>query len=182
MFAQKSNKIRIKVVEDDVGAPGRSSFLAPHGPSGSPPASTASLDAELSSAQLDLRLIGFEAPQSSTRRCRLGYAVAAAYSFELALSHNLHRHPHLPVVGSFSRAVWITNRQSEKCSLHQPMAGRPVVAQLAECQPAVRSAYSSSAVSGLALLPELGRLWLHLQQLPYRRAWHVGRELLCDEE
>lgn len=27
-------------------------------------------------------------------------------------------------------------------------------------------------------LPELGSFWLHLKQLPHRRAWHIGREFL----
>lgn len=78
-----------------------------------PAARAASLDAELSSAHLDLRLIGFEAAQSSPCGGRLGDAVAAAHSFKLALAHDLHRHPDLPVIGSFSRAARTTNRQSE---------------------------------------------------------------------
>ena len=74
---------------------------------------SASLDVELSSAHLDLRLIGFEAAQSPASRCRLGNPVAAADSFKLALTHDLHRHPDLPVVGPFSRAAQATNTQSE---------------------------------------------------------------------
>lgn len=82
--------------------------------------SAASLDAELSSAHLDLRLIGFEAAQSSTGRCRLGNPVAAPHSFKLALTHHLHRHPDLPIIGSLSRAARMTNRQSEKSTFQQP--------------------------------------------------------------
>lgn len=72
------------------------------------------VDAEPSSADLDLRLVGFEAAQSSTCCCRLGDPVAAANSFKLALTHDLHCHPYLPVVGPFSRAGrGQINRQSE---------------------------------------------------------------------
>lgn len=58
-----------------------------------------------SSVVLDLRLIGFEAAQSSSRCRRLGNPVAAADSFKLALTDDLHRHPDLPIIGSLSRAA-----------------------------------------------------------------------------
>lgn len=59
----------------------------------------------LSSVVLDLRLIGFEAAQSSSRRRRLGDPVAAANSFKLALTDDLHRHPDLPIIRSLCRAA-----------------------------------------------------------------------------
>lgn len=59
----------------------------------------------LSSVVLDLRLIGFEAAQSSSRCRRLGDPVAAANSFKLALTDDLHRHPDLPIIRSFCRAA-----------------------------------------------------------------------------
>lgn len=59
----------------------------------------------LSSVVLDLRLIGFEAAQSSSRCRRLGDPVAAANSFKLALSDDLHRHPDLPVIRPLCRAA-----------------------------------------------------------------------------
>lgn len=59
----------------------------------------------LSSIILDLRLIGFEASQSSARCCRLGNPVAAANPFELAFTNNFHRHPDLPIICSLSRAA-----------------------------------------------------------------------------
>lgn len=54
---------------------------------------------------MDLRLIGFEAAQSSSRRCRLGNPVAAANTFKLALSDDLHRHADFPIIRSFCRAA-----------------------------------------------------------------------------
>lgn len=59
----------------------------------------------LSSVVLDLRLIGFEAAQSSSRCRRLGDPVAAANSFKLALTDDLHRHPDLPIIRSFCWAA-----------------------------------------------------------------------------
>lgn len=109
--------------------------------------------AERSSVDVDLRLIGFEAAQSSACCCRLGDAVAAAHSFKLAFAHHLHRHTDLPVVGPLSGAA------------------------------RTRAVRHTSALTGTGTsLPELGRFWLHLQQLPHGRARHVGRELLCDGE
>ena len=69
----------------------------------------------LSSVVLDLRLIGFEAAQSSSRRRRLGDPVAAANSFELALTDDLHRHPDLPVVGSLCRAAHTGSGTERPC-------------------------------------------------------------------
>lgn len=77
-----------------VGDPSSAAALAQHGGP--------------SSAHLHLRLVGFEAAQSSTGCCGLGDPVAAAHSFKLALPHNLHRHPHLPVVGPLGRAAHST--------------------------------------------------------------------------
>lgn len=57
-----------------------------------------------SSVVLDLRLIGFEAAQSSPCCCRLCNPVAAANSFKLALTDDLHRHSDLPIIGPLSGA------------------------------------------------------------------------------
>lgn len=58
-----------------------------------------------SSVVLDLRLIGFEAAQSSSCCCRLGDPVTAPDSFKLAFTHDLHCHTNLPVVRSLCRAA-----------------------------------------------------------------------------
>lgn len=116
MFAQKNKKNIIKDVKDP------SPVATPHGCGC---VSVGGVDAEPSSADLDLRLVGFEAAQSSTCCCRLGDPVAAANSFKLALTHDLHRHPYLPVVGPFSRAGrGQTNRQSEHPD-HEQCASPP---------------------------------------------------------
>lgn len=57
-----------------------------------------------SSVVLDLRLIGFETAQGSSGCRRLGNAVAATNSFELAFTNDFHSDSNLSVVGSLSRA------------------------------------------------------------------------------
>lgn len=59
----------------------------------------------LSSVVLDLRLIGFEAAQSSSRCRRLGNPVASANSFKLALTDDLHCHTDLTIIRPLSRAA-----------------------------------------------------------------------------
>ena len=48
-------------------------------------------------------MVGFQAAQCSSSGGRLGDAVAAAHTFELALAHDLHRHPDLAVVRPLRR-------------------------------------------------------------------------------
>lgn len=129
-----------------VGDPSSAAALAQHGGP--------------SSAHLHLRLVGFEAAQSSTGCCGLGDPVAAAHSFKLALPHNLHRHPHLPVVGPLGRAAHSTKTWGSEWERRGSAARR----------------------GGGGHPPEFGRFWLHLQQLPHRRARHIGGEFLCNEE
>lgn len=139
---RKKNKEKkiIKGVKENLGDGGT--------PPSPPAALAARLDAELRSAHLDLRLVGFEAAQSSACRCRLGDAVAAAHSFKLALTHHLHRHPDLPVVGSFSRAARATNRRSESCKLWQEQSLHSAAAWLSYLNLAVSGSISSSSLTG----------------------------------
>lgn len=58
-------------------------------------------------------MVGFEAAEGSSGRCRLGDPVAATHAFELPLPHHLHGDSDLAVVGPLCRAVKRPNSMNE---------------------------------------------------------------------